>query len=446
MATWCGSTDKKKIREKRSSSSQSSDTDMEEITNASSTLDLEFGIRDEKRELRKTIVEVYEKILEFLSREEYDAELRKELANNYSLKDKKLDKENYEIILEERKKDIERMERGIPISGETSSGKTSLINKLVGQELFCPKARPATAKICRISPSEEVCLKLSDANDKVIDAHFFSGFGDLKKIRTLLEKNSDLKKSIKADPNIHYIDVFCPFGNLKTKGNMMLVDTPGIGTSEELTNMLLRYLPSAIAFVFIINVSNAGGVQEDRIVKILETILTNLYKMPCFDPKDVLFVTNKWNMLKDQMKEGCDDDEDDDNEDDDDNVDEMQETWDDVKETIKKIWPVFEEDTIFKLYLKTINPDDGSDEERADFERFTKRLLDLSRKNTDSKIAIHLRLLKDDMNRIKRGINARINTAAKGDRKRIEVEKSLKEMKTLKESSLEVHMCNKYKI
>lgn len=46
----------------------------------------------------------------------------------------------------------------------------------------------------------------------------------------------------------------------------MIVDTPGIGGSEEATEKTNDYLPNALSFVFVINVANAGGMQKDRVL------------------------------------------------------------------------------------------------------------------------------------------------------------------------------------
>lgn len=46
----------------------------------------------------------------------------------------------------------------------------------------------------------------------------------------------------------------------------MIVDTPGIGPDNDiLANRLFEYLPSALAFIYVINPTNAGGVQSDRV-------------------------------------------------------------------------------------------------------------------------------------------------------------------------------------
>ena len=49
------------------------------------------------------------------------------------------------------------------------------------------------------------------------------------------------------------------------KEHATIVDTPGIGESEEMTNILVNYLPEAVAFIYVINTANAGGVQDDRV-------------------------------------------------------------------------------------------------------------------------------------------------------------------------------------
>jgi hypothetical protein len=45
----------------------------------------------------------------------------------------------------------------------------------------------------------------------------------------------------------------------------IIVDTPGIGSNDELTKRLYEYLCKAVAVIYVINSSNAGGVQSDRV-------------------------------------------------------------------------------------------------------------------------------------------------------------------------------------
>lgn len=51
------------------------------------------------------------------------------------------------------------------------------------------------------------------------------------------------------------------------QGGVVIVDSPGIGDSEQVNKIALDYLPQAYAFIYLLNSSNAGGLQEDRVSK-----------------------------------------------------------------------------------------------------------------------------------------------------------------------------------
>lgn len=50
----------------------------------------------------------------------------------------------------------------------------------------------------------------------------------------------------------------------------MIVDTPGFGDEKgnDVEDKMRSYLPNALAFVFVVNVSNAGGLQTDRVLRV----------------------------------------------------------------------------------------------------------------------------------------------------------------------------------
>ena len=49
------------------------------------------------------------------------------------------------------------------------------------------------------------------------------------------------------------------------------MDTPGIGDKdqESVAYLMMDYIPKALAFVFVLNVANAGGIQQDRVFNCL---------------------------------------------------------------------------------------------------------------------------------------------------------------------------------
>lgn len=62
--------------------------------------------------------------------------------------------------------------------------------------------------------------------------------------------------------------------------------------------------------------------------------------MPCFDPRNVIFITNKWDTLY--------------TEDDSSDEDEETKSWNTMKTDIKRRWPSVREEVIFKMNLKDV--------------------------------------------------------------------------------------------
>ena len=50
-----------------------------------------------------------------------------------------------------------------------------------------------------------------------------------------------------------------------------MIDTPGLGESPEMDEVLMNYVPNAFAFIYVIDAFHAGGVQESMKQKVLGT-------------------------------------------------------------------------------------------------------------------------------------------------------------------------------
>lgn len=68
--------------------------------------------------------------------------------------------------------------------------------------------------------------------------------------------------------------------------------------------------------------------------------------MPCFDPQDVIFVTNKWDQIE-HNAEGSDENSSDE--------DDVTKTWEALKADIKKNWPSVKDENIFEMSLKEVS-------------------------------------------------------------------------------------------
>ena len=47
------------------------------------------------------------------------------------------------------------------------------------------------------------------------------------------------------------------------------MDSPGLGESEQMDEVLMNYLPNAFAFIYILDVSRAGGLDKESTNKVL---------------------------------------------------------------------------------------------------------------------------------------------------------------------------------
>ena len=46
---------------------------------------------------------------------------------------------------------------------------------------------------------------------------------------------------------------------------MVIIDSPGIGESEIMDEVVTHYLPEAFAFIYVINSANAGGIKKHTV-------------------------------------------------------------------------------------------------------------------------------------------------------------------------------------
>lgn len=70
-------------------------------------------------------------------------------------------------------------------------------------------------------------------------------------------------------------------------------------------------------------------------------------EMPCFSPENVVFITNKWDLVRKQIDNSEEDSSESDNE-------EEIGIWKQLKMDIKQEWPYVGEENIFKMILKDV--------------------------------------------------------------------------------------------
>lgn len=127
----------------------------------------------------------------------------------------------------------------LPVVGEFSSGKSKLINNLLGENILPTKTSESTSYLTKISYSTEPKVLLNDTTE--------ISFEELKKINNVDEYKIE-------GTDIEEINVYLDKDILKT--GLILVDTPGINTiNKKVENFTYNILPNANFLMFVIQKS-----------------------------------------------------------------------------------------------------------------------------------------------------------------------------------------------
>ncbi|XP_033764346.1 uncharacterized protein LOC117345377 [Pecten maximus] len=198
--------------------------------------------------------------------------------------------------------DLKEVGRPILVIGETSAGKSSFLNLMMGRKVLPELTAPCTHCMCCIKKGTKLEARVSSFDgSKQSNVQVISGDGI--KDDEFRHKLQELVNEANCEevPE-RCIEIFVPSSILED--NVYLVDTPGFGESAQVTKSLVKYLPKAIGIIFILNPTVALGIADDRGVLILDEIkrLQAEDQLPSFDPSKIIFIANKWDQVSEEER------------------------------------------------------------------------------------------------------------------------------------------------
>ncbi|XP_028400784.1 uncharacterized protein LOC114523921 [Dendronephthya gigantea] len=232
---------------------------------------------------------------------------------------KKLDDYAFEVLdvyygdqgflkaLEEQKKSLTKTEYKVLIAGESSAGKSSLLNLILGEELLAHHVLSSTSTICELKFGEPKLI-----------VHYKSDKETTRRLPAIyeLDKNEDyynqiapfvqmLSKEREKGSEYGRVELFWPHELLEE--GVVIIDSPGLGESDEMDKVLMKYLPNAFAFIYVLDTSRAGGIQKDmkeKLMDILKVVQSSNKAVETLQnlAECSLFVCNKWDLVKEDER------------------------------------------------------------------------------------------------------------------------------------------------
>ncbi|KAH3734039.1 uncharacterized protein LOC127851083 isoform X2 [Dreissena polymorpha] len=239
-------------------------------------------------QMKEEIVHMYDALIAFFGRKLPD-EIKKCIQKVYGL-------DIHQKILK-NKEDFSNKKCSIVVTGETSAGKSSFLNLLLGEVVLHSSLLCSTRRLCHIHsiPAGSQWYFEVTMEDGSIIPHKKYEKNDKEKFVKDLEECVTSK-----DTSVQKVDIYWHVPLLGDNTHVTLVDSPGIGDNQELSEELLNYLPNASALIFVINSSNCGGVQGDKLGKIFSRLNSEIKdkNLFSFDPTCTMFILNKWDAIE----------------------------------------------------------------------------------------------------------------------------------------------------
>eukprot|EP01091_Cochliopodium_minus_P015443 TRINITY_DN5502_c0_g1_i1.p1 TRINITY_DN5502_c0_g1~~TRINITY_DN5502_c0_g1_i1.p1 ORF type:complete len:580 (+),score=158.36 TRINITY_DN5502_c0_g1_i1:34-1740(+) len=235
------------------------------------------------------------------------------------------------------KKELKDNNTEILVFGETSSGKSLFLNLLLGDMILTSTVLNCTSAITKINYNEKKSIrarktnieklkdkegkaykdldndkKEEDINEEILEQVGTEKKGERKEnkskkifeeewIEKDLSKVEDVEGSIreflKADRKDRdyplYDLVQLNFDSKVLQNGITLIDSPGLNENENLTRMVLKYLPKTIGIVCIVNA-------RQGVTLTVKEFFIKLSRLPNFSANQMFIVVSNWDAIENQ--------------------------------------------------------------------------------------------------------------------------------------------------
>lgn len=299
---------------------------------------------------------------------------------------------------------LKKTEYFLLVAGETGAGKSSLVNLILGEELLPYSLLSTTSTICemRYGQQRKVVAHFKDKDPETglptkaftlveppegaTEQSYLQQISPYVHLKGDREKGSSYKK----------IELFWPHELLRS--GVVIIDSPGVGESEIMDEIVTEYLPQAFAFIYVVNSANSGGVQKDRLGRLLEVVVGKRKEgQEEFPARCALFVCNKWDQVPEK---------------------EIKEVKRHVVAKLRKCWPGLDPRSQI-VYMSTMNASKAQSYGiiTRDFVSFMTGMRSMVLKSIEARLEIHWRWLDELLSRMIYHATAFVNNASKDHEK-----------------------------
>ena len=151
-----------------------------------------------------------------------------------------------DLYTQDEKAEVERLflqEPALIVVGQTNCGKSSIINEFLGTKALPTSDRPCTARIVRVTYSEEPFIKLQARDGRVLEEI------DLKRKSRIPRKMIELQQEDRKNPGMVSASLVAGLNIDFLKAGVDIIDSPGKNENEVLDNLVNEQLQNVLPVI-----------------------------------------------------------------------------------------------------------------------------------------------------------------------------------------------------